>query len=63
MRTLPARFTTHALALAVGVALPALAAATPPIDQFGSLAYSCAGASSGNGVPVQSIDLGSRTTP
>lgn len=63
MRTLPARFNTHALALAVGVALPAFAAATPPIDQFGSLAYSCAGAASGNGVPVQSIDLGSLFNP
>lgn len=63
MRSSLTRFATRALAGAAGFALSMLAAATPPTDQFGSLAYSCAGASSGNGVPVQSIDLGSLFSP
>lgn len=57
MTPLLRRFTLAALAA------PAMALATPPIDQFGSLANSCAGASSGNGVPVQSIDLQSLFDP
>jgi hypothetical protein len=63
MRTSLTRFTTLALAAAASLAWPTLAAATPPIDQFGSLAYTCAGAGSGNGVPVQSIELGSLFNP
>lgn len=63
MRNSPIRYTTLALAAAASLAWPTLAAAVPPIDQFGSLAYACAGASSGNGVPVQNIDLGSLFNP
>ena len=54
--------TPQALALAVSLVLPMLASATPPIDQFGSLGYACAGARSTTGVPVQSIDLASLFT-
>jgi hypothetical protein len=63
MRTSLTRFTTLALAAAASLAWPAFAAATPPIDQLGSLAYSCAGASSGNGVPVTNIELASLFNP
>lgn len=63
MHTSLTRYTTRVLAAAAGLALPMWASATPPIDQFGSLAYSCAGASSGSGVPVQSIDLASLFNP
>ena len=57
------RFTPQALAAAASLALPMLASAAPPIDQFGSLAYTCAGASSGSGLPVQNIDLASFFKP
>jgi hypothetical protein len=56
------RFTTRALLAAAAAALPTVAAATPPIDQFGSLAYSCAGARNSNGVPVTNIELASLFT-
>ena len=48
---------------AVLAALPMFAFATPPIDQLGTFAYSCAGASSANGVPVTNIDLSSLFDP
>jgi len=63
MHTSLTRFTTLSLTVAAGLTWPMLAAATPPTDQFGTLAHSCAGASSGSGVPVQSIDLASLFKP
>jgi hypothetical protein len=63
MRTPLFRFTALALATSSSLAWPSFATATPPIDQFGSLAYTCAGASSGNGVPVQNIELGTLFDP
>ncbi|HEX5686155.1 MAG TPA: hypothetical protein VFY73_19175 [Ideonella sp.] len=63
MRTSLTRFTTLALAAAASLAWPMLAAATPPTDQFGTLAYSCAGAPSGSGVPVQNIELATLFKP
>ena len=41
------------------LAAPLLALATPPTDQFGSLASTCAGARNNSGLPVQTIDLAS----
>lgn len=62
MRTSSIRLSPRALALAASLACPVLATATPPTDQFGSLAYACAGERNSNGVPVQSIDLASLFT-
>lgn len=59
MRTSHFRSTSHVIAFAAWLGLPLLAMATPPADQFGSLAYTCAGAGSGSGLPVQNIDLAS----
>lgn len=63
MQTSPAHFIARVLVASASLTLPTWASATPPTDQFGSLAYSCAGASSGSGVPVQSIDLASLFDP
>ncbi len=54
---------TPALLAAAFAALPLLALATPPIDQVGRLAYSCAGTSSNNGMPVANIELSSLFDP
>ncbi len=62
MRTLHAHHAIHSLAAAAGLAWPMWASATPPIDQFGSLAYACAGERNSNGIPVQSIELGALFT-
>jgi hypothetical protein len=59
MTTSLTRFTTLALVAAAGQAWPMFAAATPPIDQPGNLAYACGGLASGGGLPVQNIDLAS----
>lgn len=56
-------FSLRALTAAASLALPLLASATPPTDQFGSLAYVCAGAPSGSGVPVQNIELATLFKP
>jgi hypothetical protein len=63
MRTSLLRPNARVLACAASLCLPILAAATPPVDQFGSLAYTCAGAGSGSGLPVQNIDLASFFKP
>jgi hypothetical protein len=57
------RSTTLALAAAAGLAWPAFAAATPPIDQLGNFAYTCGGRASGAGLPVSNIDLASLFAP
>ena len=56
------RFAPRTLAAAL-LLVPLVAFATPPIDQFGSLAITCAGLRTGNGVPVQNIDLPSLFQP
>lgn len=63
MHTSLTRFTTLALAAAASLTWPTFAAATPPIDQLGSFAYTCGGLASGAGFPVGSIDLGSLFAP
>ena len=63
MQTSFALFATRAFAAAASLALPIQSWATPPIDQLGTLAYSCAGAPSGNGVPVTNIELASLFNP
>ena len=63
MRTSLTRFTTLALTVAAGLAWSMLAAATPPTNQAGTLAYTCGGRASGSGLPVQSIDLASLFWP
>jgi hypothetical protein len=63
MSTSLTRLTILALAASTSLAWPIFATATPPIDQFGSLAYTCAGASSGSGVPVQNIELSTLFDP
>lgn len=62
MRISFTHFIARVLAAAAGLTLPMWVSATPPIDQFGSLAYSCAGARNSNGVPVTNIELASLFT-
>lgn len=64
MRPVPAIAPRPArVAALLAAVLPLLAAATPPIDQPGTLAYSCAGAPSANGMPVTNIELSSLFLP
>ncbi|MGM9486474.1 hypothetical protein [Ideonella sp. YS5] len=63
MRTLLARLSSLAMAAAASLAWPTFVAATPPVDQLGSFAYTCGGLASGSGLPVQNIDLSGLFAP
>lgn len=63
MQIEPTRSINRVMAMVAATCLPAFAMATPPTDQFGSLASVCAGARTANGVPVANIDLGSLFKP
>lgn len=63
MRFSLTRRASRALVVSACLTVPMLAAAVPPTDQFGSLAYACGGVASGAGLPVSNIDLASLFKP
>lgn len=63
MQTSTAQFAARAITVAASLALPIIAAATPPINQSGTFAYTCGGLASGAGMPMGNIDLASLFAP